>query len=167
MSPLDVLLVVLLVAFAARGWWRGFCRETLGLAGLFGGVLAAAAAGPQLAAALLSRRLLPPELALVAAWAALFLGTWLLASLVGRLADRLARALFLGSVNRFAGALFGSAKGAALLGFVLLLAEHLLPSPALSKAVAASRLGRPLEQIAGSVVATGRELGAAPPERRA
>jgi membrane protein required for colicin V production len=166
-SPLDVLLLVLLVAFAVRGWWRGFCRETLGLAGLFGGVLAAAAGGPQLAQALISRQLLPPELALVAAWAAIFLATWVLASLLGRLADRLARALFLGGVNRVAGALFGSAKGAALLGFVLLFAEHLLPSPALSKAVAASRLGRPLEQIAGSVVATGRELGSAPPERRA
>jgi membrane protein required for colicin V production len=166
-NQLDALLLVLLIVFALRGWWRGFCRESLGLAGLFGGVLAAAAAGPHLAEALLARRLVPAAVALPVAWAAIFVATWMVAALVGHLADRLVRALLLGGLNRFAGAVFGSAKGAALLGFLLLLAEHVTPSPALARVIASSRLGRPLEQIAGSVVATGRELGASAPRRRA
>src|SRR4029450_2019408 len=36
-SPLDALLLILIVSFALRGWWRGFCRETLALIGLVGG----------------------------------------------------------------------------------------------------------------------------------
>ena len=167
MSPLDAILLILLVPFALRGWWRGLCRETLGLVGLSGGVLAAAAAGPTVAQRLLERHLVPPGAALPIAWAAIFVGTFVVADLVGRIADRLARALLLGGVNRLAGAFFGSAKGAALLGFALLFAEHALPSPALEQTIARSRLGRPLEQIAGSVIETGRELRSVPEERRA
>ena len=167
MSPLDALLLILLVPFAFRGWWRGLCRETFGLVGLSGGVLAAAAAGPDLAKVFLDRHLLPPAAALPVAWAALFVGTFVVADLVGRITDRLARALLLGGVNRLAGAAFGSLKGATLLGFALLFAERLFPSPALEQTIARSRLGRPLEQIAASVIATGRELRGAPAERRA
>ena len=166
MSPLDALLLVLLVPFALRGWWRGFCRETLALAGLVGGALAAAAAGPELAKVFLARHLIPAPAALPAAWATIVLGACVVAALVGRIADRLVRALLLGGVNRVAGALFGAAKGAALLGFALLLAEQLAASPALTQAIAGSRLGRPLEQMAGTVIHTGRELGP-PAERRA
>ncbi len=167
MSPLDALLLILLVPFALRGWWRGFCRESLALVGLLGGILTAAAAGPELARGLVERRLLPAPVALFAAWAAIFIVACLLAAIVGRIADRLVRALLLGGVNRVAGALFGSAKGAALLGFALLVAEHVLASPGLTKVIADSRLGRPLEHIAGTVIHTGRELGGSPAERRA
>ena len=167
MSPLDALLLILLVPFAVRGWWRGFCRETLALIGLVVGALGAAAAGPQLANVLRARTFLPPVAALPVAWALIFLAAWVTAAFLGLVADRLARALLLGGLNRLAGALFGSVKGAALLGFALLLAEQVVPSPALTKVIAASRLGRPLEQVAVGVVRTGRELGAAPVERRA
>jgi len=166
-NPLDALLLILLVPFALRGWWRGFCRESLALVGLVGGILAAAAAGPEVAKAIVARRLLPPPAALFAAWATIFIVACMVAAIVGRIADRLVRALLLGGVNRFAGALFGSAKGAAVLGFALLVAEQVLPSPALTKTIADSRLGRPLERIAGSVIHTGRELGAPAEEKRA
>jgi membrane protein required for colicin V production len=164
-NQLDALLLVVVVAFGLRGWWRGLCRETLALVGLFGGALAASAAGPQVAGAIVARKLLPPPVALPVAWAAVFLAAWVVAGIVGHVADRVARAFFLGGVNHAAGALFGSLKGAVLVGFALLLVEHAFPSPHLEEVIATSRLGRPLEHIADSVVATGRELGAA--ERRA
>ena len=165
MNQLDALLLVVVVAFGLRGWWRGFCRETLALVGLFGGALAAAAAGPQVASAIVARKLLPAQVALPVAWAAVFLAAWVVAAVVGHLADRIARALFLGGVNRAGGAVFGCLKGAVMLGFALLLIEHAFPSSRVTDVIATSRLGRPLEHIADSVVATGRELGAA--ERRA
>jgi membrane protein required for colicin V production len=166
-SPLDALLLVLLVPFALRGWWRGFCRETLALAGVLCGVLAAAATGPRVAAILVEQRLLSESLALPVAWAGIVLGTCLVAAIIGRIADWLVRALLLGGVNRVAGALFGGLKGAAFLGFGLLLAEHAAPSSGLTRAIATSRLARPLEQIANSVVAHGRDLGPMHTERRA
>jgi membrane protein required for colicin V production len=166
-NQLDALLLLLLVPFTLRGWWRGFCRESLALVGLFGGVLAAVAGSPALAKLLLAQHVVPAVAAHAVAWVAIFLGTWVAAALLGLITDRLARALFLGGFNRLAGAAFGLMKGAAILGFALLLAEQVAPSPSLTKVIAASRLGRPLEQIAGSVVERGRELGTGSAERHA
>src|SRR5439155_22898864 len=100
--------------FALRGWWRGFCREPLAIAGLFGGALAAAALGPDLARAIEARQVIPAVATLPVAWAAILLATCVVAAILGRIADRIVRALMLGGVNRLAGAVFGSAKGAAL-----------------------------------------------------
>jgi len=166
-NQLDALLLILLIPFTLRGWWRGFCRETFALAGLVGGALAAAALAPQVAAALVERGIARPAMALPLAWAGVFVAAWFAAGVLGLIADRMARALFLGGVNSAAGAVFGSVKGAALLGFGLLLAQYVAASPKLDRVIASSRLGRPLEQMAGSVVATGRQLGGALPERRA
>jgi len=166
-NQLDALLLIFLIPFALRGWWRGFCRETLAVAGLVGGTLAAAAYAPALATAIEARRVVPSAATVPLAWGAIILGACIAAAIVGRIADRLLRALMLDGANRLAGALFGSLKGAAFLGFLLLLAEHFAPSPALTRVIAGSRLGRPLEAIAGSVVATGRELGTTPQGRRA
>ncbi len=155
MSRVDVLLLVLLTPFALRGYWRGLCRESLGLAGLVGGAAAAGAISPQLAAVLVARHLLPPLAAGPTAFAAIFLATALAANLIGLLADRLVRALLLGGVNRVSGAAFGIAKGAMVGGFLLLAAEHLARSQALTDEIARSTLGRPLVQLAARLLATG------------
>src|SRR3989442_329971 len=124
MNQLDVLLLVLLLPFTFRGYSRGFCREAFGLAGWMAVVLAAGAVGPAAAKVLLDERLAPPVAAQPLGWAVVFVGTWVVAALLGRIAERLASALLLGGFNRFAGMLFGSAKGAALIGFTLLLIEQ-------------------------------------------
>jgi membrane protein required for colicin V production len=167
MNQLDAVLLVLLVPFAFRGYARGLCRESLGLVGSIAGLFVAGAFGPQLGKVLLEKHLVPAVGAQPVGWMVVFFGTWLVAALLGRLADRLASALLLGGLNRFAGMLFGSAKGAALLGFTLLLIEQAAPSSSVSRAIAQSQLGRPLEHMAGSVAQTGRELGIAPAERKA
>jgi len=154
-NHLDALLLVLLVPFALRGYWRGFCREGLGLVGLFVGAFAAAGFGPTLAASLVASKVGPPYVALPVAYAAIFAVVWVLASVLGRIADRIARALFLGGVNRVGGALLGSAKGATVLGFALLLAAR---APGLADTIESSRLGRPLMQLAGSVLGSGHLL---------
>jgi len=166
MNQVDVVLLVLLVPFAFRGYARGLCRETFGLAGTIAGVLAAGAAGPAVAQALLARRLVPPVAAPVLGWAAVFVGTWVVAALLGRIVERVARAFLLGGLNRFAGMLFGSAKGAALMGFTLLLIEQTAPASRFTRMITESQLGRPLERIAGTVAETGRDLGIAPGVRR-
>ncbi len=167
MNQLDAVLLVLLVPFAFRGYARGLCRESFGLAGSIAGVLVAGAFGPQAAKVLLEEHLVPPVGAQPVAWIGLFFGTWAVAAVLGRIADRLASALLLGGLNRFAGMLFGCAKGAALLGFTLLLIEQTAPASSVTRVIAESQLGRPLEHMAGSVAQTGRELGLATAERRA
>ena len=162
LNQVDALLAVLLVPFAVRGYWRGFCREGFGLAGLLGGVLLAAAVGLRLADALVARHLLPMLAAAPAAYAGLFLGTVVLAHLLGALADRLVRALPLGSLNRTAGVLVGVLRGGTFLGFGLLLIVRFAPSSSVSEVVAASTLGRPLTRLAAGVLQTGRGLLARP-----
>ena len=160
MNQLDALLLVLLVPFALRGYWRGLLRESLELAGVLGGVLAAAAGGGTLAAALVARHILPPLAARMAAVIAIFLGVYVGAALVGFVADRLARAIFLGGLNRTAGLAFGVAKGATILGMALILVQRLLRSPALDALIAASTLGAPITRFATAVVQAGSGLAA-------
>ena len=171
MNQLDALLLVFLVPFALRGCWRGLLREFSALAGLIGGVLIAVAFEPAVAATVVERGLLPPLAAGVAAFLGLFLGVYVGANLIGTLADRLARTLLLGGLNRMAGIAFGLAKGAVLLGFGLSLAQRLAPSRALDETIASSQLGRPLTRFAELVVDTGRGLtvgiAATPPARGA
>src|SRR5207247_11225721 len=94
-------------------------------------------------------------------------GTWGAAAGRGRTADRLASALLLGGRTRLAGMLFASAKGAALMGFTLLLIERAAPASAVSRMIAESELGRPLEHMAGTVAETGQALGILPGEQHA
>ena len=162
MNQLDVLFLVLLLPFVFRGYFRGLCREAFGLAGSIAGVLAAGAKGTALAHILLDEHLAPPVAAQPLGWAAIFVGTWVVAGLLGRIAERLASALLLGGLNRFAGMLFASAKGAALMGFTLLLIERAAPGSAVSRKIAESELGRPLERMAGTVAEAGQALGIVP-----
>ena len=167
MNQLDVLLLVLLLPFVFRGYSRGLCREAFGLAGSIAGVLAAGAVGPAAAKMLVDERLAPPVAAQPLGWLAVFVGTWLVAALLGRIVERLASVLLLGGLNRFAGMLFGSAKGAALMGFTLLLIERAAPASAVSRKIAESELARPLERMAGAVAEAGRALGIVPGEQHA
>jgi membrane protein required for colicin V production len=160
-NQIDVLLLVLLVPFALRGYFRGFLRESLALAGLVGGALTAAAGGSALAAAFVARHLMPPFVATVVAFLSLFLVVYVGAQLLGLIADRVARAVFLGGLNRVAGLAFGVAKGALILGFGLILVEHFARSSELARVIDASRLGRPLTQFATHVVEAGRSLAPA------
>ena len=165
MNQVDALVLVLLVPFALRGWWRGFLRESLAVIGLLGGVLAAAAGAPRLAAAIVARHLLPPLAARAAALVSLFVLVWVAAQLTGLIADRLARAAFLGGFNRVAGLAFGLVKGAALLGFVLMALERFLPSPSFAELVGSSKLAHPLTTFAANLLDAGRGLAGPEPRR--
>jgi membrane protein required for colicin V production len=161
-NQIDALLLVVLVPFALRGWVRGFCRETFGFGGLVGGVVLAAAGGPPLAAAIESRGWLSPLGARVAAPVGLYVATVATAHVLGVLAERLARALLLGGVNKIAGLSFGALKGAALIGFGLLLMQRIVPSATLDEVVASSRLASPLTRLAAGIVDAGRGLSTRP-----
>jgi membrane protein required for colicin V production len=153
-NQVDALLLVLLTPFALRGYWRGFCREILGLAGLLGGALAAAAGGAALARFLIARDV-PVALAHPAAFALIFLGIATAANLGGIALDRVVRAMFLGGVNRVGGVAFGVVKGGALLGLSLVLAQQLLPAPSFTHLVGSSRIAPPLMRLAGLVLSAG------------
>lgn len=158
MSTVDLALVILLLLFAVRGYWRGLLREGCALAGLLGGAVAAGAMGPAVAALIVSRGGAAPVPAALMGAAAVFLGVYFSAVVAGLVLDRLARAVFLGGLNRMAGVAFGLAKGATVLGLGLVVLQRVVPRPGLGDLIEASKLGRPLTTFASVVVEAGMKL---------
>jgi len=159
-NQVDVLVLVLLVPFVLRGWMRGVLREGFGVAGVVAGILAAAACSAPVAADLAARGVVAPGRGGVVAAGLVFFATVVAANLGGRIADRFARACFLGPLVRLAGAAFGAAKGAAVLGFVLLGVGRFAPSPELRSTLDRSMLAPPLTGAAHALLDAGRALRA-------
>jgi membrane protein required for colicin V production len=157
-NRIDVVLAIVLLLFAARGFWRGFSREFFGFVGLIGG-LAVAAASYASATAYLPDAV-PDRLRPIAAFAAVFFAVDVLANVVGAIVHRLLGILFLSPVNRVAGAVFGVAKGAAMAMIALLLIRAYTPVPSFVSELEQSRIAGRLLGFAGEL----RDQHA-PPER--
>jgi membrane protein required for colicin V production len=157
-NPIDLLLLVLLVPFAVQGWRRGLCREGFALFGIIGGLIVAVATAPAVAGAIIAAG--KPELAAYPiALALVLLAAIVVARGVGALVARAMRAVFLGGLDRAAGIAFGTLKGAACLGLILILLERFMSTPA-QMAIEGSVLGPTLIGVATSVLDMGRELSA-------
>jgi membrane protein required for colicin V production len=166
MTRVDVLLAAVLLLFALRGLWRGFLREIFGLAGLLAGAVAAATWSTPLGDQLAARLHIAPALGDLITGAALVVLVVLAASLAGRLARRVARAIWLGPVDRGLGAVFGFAKGAALVGLGLMALQRLAPGSSTARIAAESELAHPLVDLADRLVESVRPY-APPAVRRA
>lgn len=166
MNRVDVVLLVLLLPFAVRGYSRGFLREGFGVAGVIVGALAAASGWERVATMFVARQWFAPAPASAVAVALLFFSTYVAAQLLGGVLDRVFRSLRLGGINRAAGLAFGVLKGAALLGVVLLVLLRFAP-PVLAERVRTSMLGDPLVKLATIVLDAGRQaIPPVPPERQ-
>src|SRR5262245_10115527 len=127
MTALDAVLLLLLVLFSLRGFWRGFLREALGLAGLvLAGMLVVRWSEP-IAGILASRAGMGMLLARVVSAVGLALLVFLAVRLLAIFVARITSVLFLRPIDRAVGAGLGLAEGTALLG--LLLAAVLRMSP--------------------------------------
>ncbi|MFN8544744.1 MAG: CvpA family protein [Candidatus Binatia bacterium] len=167
MNQVDVVLGVLLVPFALRGYWRGLLREGFALFGIVGGVVAAATSWSELATIFVEHKLLSPVLAGGAAVTAIFVAVYAACQLVGWAADRVAHLVFLGGVNRVAGLAFGLLKGAAVLGFILLLVLRLVGSEEFQETVTQSTLGAPLVRLVTAfVVEASRRAAPGPTDKQ-
>jgi membrane protein required for colicin V production len=161
MTALDGVLVLLLVLFALRGFWRGFLREALGLAGLvLAGVLVVTWSEP-IAGALTDRAGMSPLTARLLSAVTLALAVFLAVRFIGGLVARVTAALFLRPIDRVAGVGLGLAEGAALLGLVLAAALRIAPTSDIGHRIGASRVAQPLLQVADRIVETARPLATA------
>lgn len=158
-NRIDVVLAIVLLLFAVRGFWRGFSREFFGFIGLIGGLAVAAAS--YAAASVYMPEAVPDRLRPIAAFAAVFFAVDFLAILIGALVHRLLGILFLSPVNRIAGAVFGVAKGAAMTMIALLLVRAYMPIPSLVGELDQSRIAGRLLGLAGDL----RESNHAPQQR--
>jgi len=161
MTVVDAGLLLILVLFAFRGFWRGFLRETLGLAGLaLAGVLVVRWSEP-LAGMLVARAGLSPLTARLVSAVGLALLVFLAVRVLGALIARLTAALFLRPIDRVAGVGLGVVEGVALLGLGLASVLRVAPTSDVSHMITVSRVAQPLLRVADRIVEVARPLAAA------
>ncbi len=152
MNLVDLALIVILILFAVRGYWRGFFRELCGILGLAAGIAVALSFAPAVAAWLTERVFAPAPIDLALAFVGLFVVAQVIASIAGMILERMARALWLGVVSRMLGAIVAAAEGAAVLAVVLLF-FHLFPVfSKLDQPIMNSAIGRSLISAASTCV---------------
>ncbi len=158
MNFLDIAILVILGAFILKGVLRGLLKELCALAGLLLGALLAFRFHPPLAEMLVETFGLPSRLCVIGAFLALFLATVMFFGVLGFLLSRFVKLVFLGGLNRVAGAVFGLVQGGVLLAVVLYglsLAE--LPG-SLDRSLKNSQLAPPFVQLGRSVFDGGGRL---------
>jgi membrane protein required for colicin V production len=152
MNAVDIVLVVILALCALRGYWRGFFRELFGLLGLFAGALGAISFAATGADYLQPYMTLPAPVLTGISFAIIFIVLHTAVNLIGVLLDRVAKAVFLRGINRVAGAVFATGKGAVVTAMVLLGLHLSQVIPELDKQVMSSRIGRPMVLKAGDLI---------------
>lgn len=157
MNQVDAAVLLILGLAAVRGYVRGILRESFGVLGLVGGIVAGLAYSQQLSDVLVSRGFLRGVEAPFVAAPMLFVGVYLVATILGLLAHRLAKTFFLGGLDRIGGIAFGLVRGLALSGLLLALASQWLPKDYL-QLVDASKSGTSLTKLGMVIVDAGRRI---------
>ena len=113
MTMFDVVVLAVVALSMLFAFWRGIIREVVGLvAWIAAFVLAFLYAGPLAAA--FARPDWNPALLQVLAFGAIFVGVLVLGAVIGRALARAVQAVGLGVIDRGLGALFGLARGLAI-----------------------------------------------------
>jgi membrane protein required for colicin V production len=125
----DLFTLVLVLAFAIWGAFRGFLRQVFGLIGFIGGIVLARLLAPSFGEAFGKDLGLPVAIATAAMSIALFLVMEIAAKLVGRFLHKRMTGGFTKAVERGGGFFLGSAKGVlvawAFASLIALVRPHL------------------------------------------
>jgi len=145
MTWLDYAILVVLAISIGWGVYRGLVHEVMSLAGWVIAFLAANLFAAPLSETL-PQSISRPELRVLVAFMALFIGTLLVTTLATFLLSKIVEATGLGNLDRLLGALFGLARGLVIvLAFALLAGLTALP---LQRIWTDSASGSQLEQAA-------------------
>jgi membrane protein required for colicin V production len=148
MNWIDVTLLVVLLLFGLRGYFRGLFREVFSLIGLGAGFVGAARYAESVGAFVASYWNAPPILLKGLGFVICFFFIYASFNLIGWFLHRSAKALFLQTVNRFGGIILGLGKGVALAALAVFivtrekLEQSYLVSPLASLADTLIRFGK-------------------------
>lgn len=157
LSLVDILILVLLAAFLLKGVIRGLLKEVCSLFGLvLGGVFAFSFHLP-LAQALQSALGLPAQPCVWAASLAIFVLVIVIFGVLGFVLQGFVRVVFLGSVNRLVGALFGLVQGVVVLSMLVLALNSSVAPPWARGMLHDSQLAPPFSVLGMSIYNGGRE----------
>lgn len=153
-NGLDLLVGCFLAFFCYRGFRKGLVREGCGLAGVILGVTVAIRFRSQFSQLLKGLLSWPGFILEVLSFVLLFMGCVVLLSVAGLVLRRLMRVFLLSFWDGLGGVLLGLFKGAAITGFLILVAQKYLPEDQFKKQTSGSVFARPLTQAASFVLRT-------------
>lgn len=125
MSWLDIIILLPLLIGLIRGLMRGFVVELTAIVAIILGFVGTRIWGAAFAIWISKQFAWPEAICSVVSYALLFLGITLLLNVVAKLISRLFKAVNLGWLNRLFGALFGVAKWATIVLFIVLCVHRL------------------------------------------
>ncbi|MGN0033776.1 MAG: CvpA family protein [Candidatus Limimorpha sp.] len=119
MNYLDIIISVLLLLFAIKGYRNGIIRETFSLAafiiGIFGAIKLSNVVGEKLSTMIE----LSPEVLSIISFILVFIILTIIIDLIGKIISNLVKALSLGFIDKIGGFLLGVAKGFLIIGILI------------------------------------------------
>lgn len=125
MNYIDLILGILLIIGAVRGFLRGFISEFAGLAALILGVWGAIHFSYLTSGFIIDQFSYHPEHLGLISFFITFLIIVVLVHMVGKATENILSAIALGFLNKFAGILFGAVKTALILSVLLMIFDRL------------------------------------------
>ena len=157
MNWIDLTLLVVLILFGLRGYFRGLFREVFSLLGLVAGFVGAARYAEPLAGLVATYWSAPPIILKGVAFVICFFAIYALFNVAGWLLHRSAKILFLQTVNRLGGVVLGVGKGAALAALVVFaLTSTTLVPPSAREKLDGAYLVSPLARLADTLIRFGK-----------
>ncbi len=124
MHTIDIIIAIVLIFGAFRGFQKGFFHEAATLIGLIAGGYAAIVFSNVIASIIESLTSWNIQLVRIIAFIIIFLLVVALMNLLGQLITKLLKAILLGFVNKLAGLLFGIIKWGFLLAVIIFVVEY-------------------------------------------
>ena len=157
MNWIDLTLLVVLLLFGLRGYFRGLFREVFSLLGLVAGFIGAARYAEPLAGFVATHWNVAPIILKGVAFVSCFFLIYVLFNLAGWLLHQSAKVLFLQTVNRLGGVVLGVGKGAALAALVVFtLNSTTLVPPSARAQLDGAYLVSPLARLADTLIRFGK-----------
>jgi membrane protein required for colicin V production len=154
---IDLTLLVVLLLFGLRGYFRGLFREAFSLIGLAAGLVGASRYSEPLAILVATHWNAAPMIVKAVVFLICFFLIYFLFNVVGWLLHRSAKVLFLQTVNRLGGVVVGVGKGAALEALVVFaLTSTTLVPPAARAKLDNAYLVSPLARLADGLIRFGK-----------
>jgi len=158
LSFIDIGILAILGFFLLKGVIRGLLKEVCSLLGLVLGGVFAFTFHLALAQTLQNTFDLPVQLCVWGSFLAIFLLVVLIFGVVGFVLHRFVKLVFLGGINRLAGALFGLVQGVVLLSMIVLaLNSSVMPKPARGL-MHNSQLAPPFAELGEAIFVSSKKL---------
>ena len=158
MGLIDICILAVLAFFLLKGILRGLLKEVCSLLGLVLGGLFAFTFHLPLAQLLQDSFRLPAQLCIWGSFLAIFLVVVFCFAVIGFVLNRFVKIVFLGGINRLAGAVFGFLQGVVILSMIVLVLSSSMAPQMVRKYMAQSELAPPFSDLGESIFSGSRNL---------